>query len=93
MSNQYLEEASKPLKDSKDSLVIARAKIKLAEFERNSRSQKSSKDPYLYTALNSCLEAVIKLPQELAQIDETIAELKASAPVDPATKIRVDYLE
>lgn len=93
MSNLYLEEVSKPLKDSKDSLVIARAKIKLAEFERNSRNQKSSKDPYLYTALESCLEAVIKLPQELKQIDETIAELKESAPQDPATKVRVEYLE
>lgn len=90
----YLKESIRPdIKDDKDILIIAKAKMRLADFERKSRELKSEKDPYLYVALNSCLEAELRLPKEIEQIDLAIKELQESAPLDPTTKIRTDYLE
>jgi hypothetical protein len=74
------------------SLALAVAKIKLAEIEAKSRQKTEGVDAFLFAALESCLEAEAKLPEELAKLDQTISEVKSEAPDDPKTKIRVDRL-
>lgn len=73
--------------------ALANAKIKLEELNRKAKATKESEDPFLYTALYSCIEAVDKVPQKLLEIDEAIKEAQEAAPLDPKTIITVGFLE
>jgi len=84
---------SEEMLNAETSIALANAKIKLEELNRRAKASKETKDPFLYSALYSCIEAVDKLPAKIAEIDEAIEETLIAAPDDAKTAIRIKYLE
>jgi hypothetical protein len=71
---------------------IIRAKIKLAELEARSKSSHKN-DALLRSALETCIEAPKRLPDELEKIDEAIAEIKNNEILDSVAITRIRRLE